>query len=195
MSSLFCGGFLTVWVIRCLLTCLFARVAYHTEHYNWQVETPIAQWWQHRWNGGKEKSQRELRHISPSLSHSASYTLSVWWGFLADESRLCRRIIYSSEGSHFHSTSIKKEKKFCVLCKWKNNMLAHGCKSAHIVTTSDLVGDVWLCNSSLKCVITNRTTFFIFSFVWILHPASPLPLQGLLINHTDNQTSLAICPM
>lgn len=49
--------------------------------------------------------------------------------------------------------------------------------------------------SPLKFVITNGTTFLIFSFVWI-QLADSLPQQpGLLINHLDNQMSLAICSM
>lgn len=59
-----------------------------------------------------------------------------------------------------------------------------------------LQGDVWLCNSTLEIRDYKRDNFFlIFSFVWI-QPADSLPRQpSLLINHTDNQMSLAICSM
>lgn len=47
--------------------------------------------------------------------------------------------------------------------------------------------------SSLNFVITNRTTFLICSFVSIPLADNLLCELGFLINHLDNQMSLAIC--
>ncbi len=49
-------------------------------------------------------------------------------------------------------------------------MLARGCTSAHIVTGSDLVGDVWLCNFTLEMCDYKRDNFF--NFLFCLDPAA-----------------------